>query len=109
MTTKTFKLRAFPRLSCGRPARLVFPDMEEVGQVVDVSAGGSKFMPFHLEVLAAWGMPPGISVKVEIGATLIPASIVWATPNYSAIGCRFDNPLAPEQLAAILDETMAAE
>lgn len=105
----TANLRAFPRLSCGHPARIIFPDMEEVGQVVDVSAGGSKFMPFHLDVLAAWGMPPGLPVKVEIGGTLITATIMWATPNYSAVGCRFDAPLSPELLSAILTMPMAAE
>jgi hypothetical protein len=96
------RLRAFPRLSCGRPSRLVFPDMEEVGQLVDISQGGGKFMPFQLEVLATWGMPPGLPIKVEVGGLLIAATIAWATPNYSAIGCRFDDPLAPERLAAAL-------
>jgi hypothetical protein len=103
------ELRAFPRLSCGRPARLLFPEMEEGGQVVDISAGGSKFMPFQLETLAAWGMPPGLPIKVAIGSSIIPATIAWATPNYSAVGCRFDAPLSPAHLAAVLAVPRAVE
>lgn len=105
----TTNLRAFPRLSCGRPARLIFPDMEEAGQIVDASAGGAKFMPFQLEVLAAWGMPPGLPIKLEMGGKIIPATIAWATPNFSALGCRFDTPLSPDHLSAILNLPMAAE
>jgi hypothetical protein len=83
--------------------------MEEVGQVVDISSGGSKFMPFQLEMLAAWGMPPGLPIKVAIGGSIISATIAWATPNYSAVGCRFDAPLSQDHLAAVLAVPRAAE
>ncbi|CAA7625744.1 PilZ domain-containing protein [Magnetospirillum sp. UT-4] len=103
MTKSQIELRAFPRLSCSRPARLLFPELEEEGQVVDVSAGGCKFMPFQLETLAAWRMPPGLPVRVLIGGQDVAATVAWATPNYSAIGCHFTETIDPHRLAAMLD------
>ena len=54
------ELRAFPRFACSTPARLVAGDIDEDGQVIDLSREGCKMLPFRLAPL------------IEAGVTIFP-------------------------------------
>lgn len=104
MSFERSELRAFPRLSCGAPAHIQIAGQRFDGQIIDISAGGCKFLPAQLAGLVAGGYRPGT------GMTLIDlhgehqVTLRWATPNYSALGCAFA-PSLDEGLVPLPPET----
>lgn len=103
------ELRAFPRLSCGWPAVAVVAGLETEGQVIDVSQGGCKLLPSRLEPLVENGIQAGAAVLVTVEGVSFPGRLVWATPNFSALGCAFDQPVADEVVAWLGKGAVAAE
>jgi len=101
MTDKRRDLRAFPRLSWAHPAQLEVHDILQDAQVADLSLGGCKLMPSHLDPLVAADLRPGASLKVIIDGIHFDAVMRWATPNHSAIGCAFESPLSAEALTRL--------
>lgn len=98
----TASIRPFPPLSVGRRAKILFPDLVEEGQMVDVLHGGLRFMPFSVEDLSLWGIPSRSPVSIEAAGLRIDAIVEWATPNCSAVGCRFLSPLSDGELEALV-------
>ena len=90
MTYERSELRAFPRLSCGQPARIRIDRTTHDGQIIDLSRGGCKFLPFRLGELVAGEYGPGTAMILISPAGEHPVKLRWATPNYSALGCAFD-------------------
>jgi hypothetical protein len=103
------ELRAFPRLSCGRPARLELAGMVEDCQVIDLSQGGCKVMPMSLDRVGHLDLHPGQPVKVSVGGLDLDATLAWATPNVSALGCAFVALLDGAVLEALTALPLAAE
>jgi hypothetical protein len=86
-------VRAFPRLSWTLPATLVWGDTIEPAQIGDISQGGCKVMPLALTTILSLDIRPGMRLEMGINGHRIAATIRWATANYSALGCAFDEPL----------------
>ena len=101
------ELRAFPRLACSTPARLVAGALEEDGQVIDVSQGGCKMLPFRLAPLVEADLAAGATVVLDINGSRHAAVLAWATPNRSALGCRFVEPCSDADLRRMMDDPAA--
>jgi len=82
-------MQPFPPLSWARPASLLVGGMEMAAQICDVSATGCKMLPKRLERLHDIGLRPGDAVTTVVDGHRREAVIAWATPNLSALGCRF--------------------
>ena len=83
-------MQPFPQLSWARPATLKVGGVELATQVSDLSARGCKMMPRRLERLHDVGLRPGDAVVAVVDGHAREAVIAWATPNLSALGCRFN-------------------
>ena len=97
------ELRAFPRFACSTPARLVAGDIDEDGQVIDLSREGCKMLPFRLAPLIEAGLMAGAMVILHIGGSARGATLAWATPNRSALGCRFTEPCSDADLRRLAE------
>lgn len=97
------ELRAFPRFSCSTPARIVAGEVEEEGQVIDMSQGGCKMLPYRLHLLKESRLEVGTTVALHLGGLLVEAKVVWATPNYSALGCQFVVPRSEPELRRVME------
>ncbi|MBI5162463.1 MAG: PilZ domain-containing protein [Magnetospirillum sp.] len=110
MTVHRSELRAYPRLSCALPARFLLEDgsgdLCGEGQVMDLSPGGCKLLPAQLGPLVDRNVACGTPVTVRLNGAVVEGIIAWTTPNFSAIGCRFDAVLAE---TGVLVPMMAAE
>lgn len=103
------ELRAFPRLACGRPGSMELAGVVEDCQVVDLSQGGCKVMPMALTHLAGLDLRPGTEIRLSVGGHQLAARLAWSTPNMSALGCAFLEPLVPAVLDALVAVAAAAE
>jgi len=83
-------MQPFPILSWARPASLLIAGTEMAAQVCDVSAAGCKILPKRLEGVHAVGLRPGDAVTAVVDGRHHKGIISWATPNLSALGCRFN-------------------
>jgi hypothetical protein len=97
--------RAFPRFACSVKVRFTVGDVEGEGQLIDVSSGGCKLLPFELESLMAADMMPGTALMIAAGNAMVAATTAWMTPNFSALGCTFGTPLAADLLEMLVGET----
>lgn len=109
MCIRRTELRAFPRLSCATPVHLSIGEAEEqAGQVIDVSSGGCKVLPSRLDALVEREYPPGTAITVTVGGFSLAGYLVWATPNFSALGCAFDEAVTQPLLDFIAKASCAA-
>ncbi len=95
------ELRAFPRFAAGVLAQFHVAGCADDGQVMDVSRGGCKLLPFRLEPLVLLEPPHQSPLLLIIQSMEITARLAWSTPNYSALGCQFDQILTDDQLQTI--------
>jgi hypothetical protein len=72
------------------------------GQIIDISQGGCKILPFHLEPLIENQIDKGAEILLSLGALSASAMLIWATPNRSALGCSFAEPLPELTLASLM-------
>jgi hypothetical protein len=79
-------------LSHAIPAHLQVNEVDEDGQILDLDATGCKVLPAHLEELLDSDILHS-AITLVIGEELVQGRVVWATPNYSALGCTFDREL----------------
>lgn len=111
MAIRRTELRAFPRLSCAKPATLLIEGLQLAGQLLDVSLGGCKALPSKLEHLVEMNLQPGAKICLDVEGYRLDGRVVWATPNYSALGCSFDQMISHTLLSrlAVADLSLAAE
>lgn len=83
-------MRPFPTLSWARPASLLIAGTELAAQVFDVSATGCKILPKRLEGLHEIGLRLGDTITAVVDGRRRDGVVAWATPNLSALGCRFN-------------------
>lgn len=103
------ELRAFPRLSCATPAQLQIGEaVEQAGQVIDVSSGGCKVLPSRLAPLVEQEFPPGTAITVTVAGFSVTGVLVWATPNFSALGCAFHEAITQPLVDFIAKASFAA-
>lgn len=106
--TMTRELRAFPRFECSIPARLGAADLDEEGQVIDMSRNGCKWLPYSVERLVSRRWMPGDPLTLTLGGRILAGSLVWATPNASALGCQFVATLSEGEMRLIIPGWRAA-
>lgn len=109
MAIRRTELRAFPRLSCGRPAWSQIDDLAGAAQVIDLSQGGCKLLPQSLEPFVANNVQPGAVIIVELAGVVLRGRLKWATPNYSALGCAFDELISEAMVEQLCGQKAAAE
>ncbi len=99
------ELRAFPRFECSLSARLVIGEVTEDGQIIDLSQSGCKLLPATLQQMRGRDWRPGTPLSIEIAQQKFAAVLVWATPNLSALGCRFEPDIPADTVARLLSQS----
>jgi hypothetical protein len=102
------ELRAFPRLSCAIAAKLHIGPLTMDAQMVDISRGGCKVMPVEITEIHRERPQVGEQVAVAIDAGVYIGSMAWATPNYSALGCKFEPPMSDLDMLTLASRFPAA-
>ncbi|MDA8232490.1 MAG: PilZ domain-containing protein [Magnetospirillum sp.] len=102
MTFMRARVRAFPRFPTGIPAVLQVGGVAQTSQIIDVSQGGCKVLPLKVEPLLGEELVPGTPLTLVTGTMRFLARLIWTTPNCSALGCRFEEPLANDEIWSLL-------
>lgn len=90
-------------------AWLQIDDVAGAAQVIDLSRSGCKVLPKALEPLVANDIRPGATVTVQLDGVVLRGRMVWATPNYSALGCAFDEVISEQMVDQFCRQGIAAE
>jgi hypothetical protein len=93
-------------LSCGRLVDFAVDAIRGHGQVIDIGTGGCKLLPEDLGPLIEHDIDRGAEIVLSFGAMSMAAVLVWATPNRSALGCRFRTPLCESTVGNIRREAL---
>ena len=98
---KKFFERAAARHACRIDAELALTDSEVVydGRIINLSLGGAMFRPPLAHLMYRANLP----IRLVIGDLVITGELMTTTPL--GFGLRFDVPLPPAQLQALLDLT----
>jgi PilZ domain len=94
--------RVHPRHMCSIPARMRVADLIVDGEIVDISHGGTKFLPSATAEFFLDEPHRGAEMDLTIAGRALFATIAWISPNFGAIGCAFDGPLSVEDFDAVL-------